>query len=131
MLPLTFPLVMAFGGALGLMGVPLPGAEFGIALSALSLGLAIATAWRPPLWAAALTVGVFAIFHGHAHGTELPQGASGLAYSLGFVVATGALHATGIGIGLVHRWHAGRAALRCIGAAVAAAGTLFVWRAFA
>jgi urease accessory protein len=131
LLPLTFPLVMAFGGMLGLMGVPLPGAEVGIALSALVLGLAIVTAWRPALWAAAAVVGFFAIFHGHAHGTELPAGASGLAYSLGFVAATGALHACGIGIGVVQRWSAGQLFLRATGAGVAAAGAAFLWRALA
>ncbi len=131
LLPLTFPLVMAFGGMLGLMGVPLPGAEVGIALSALVLGLAIVTAWRPALWAAAAVVGFFAIFHGHAHGTELPAGASGLAYSLGFVAATGALHACGIGIGVIQRWSAGQLVLRATGAGVAAAGAAFLWRALA
>jgi urease accessory protein len=131
LLPLTFPLVMAFGGMLGLMGVPLPGAEIGIALSALMLGLAIVTAWRPALWAAAAVVGFFAIFHGHAHGTELPAGASGLAYSLGFVAATGALHACGIGIGVIQRWSAGQVVLRATGAGVAAAGAAFLWRALA
>jgi urease accessory protein len=111
LLPVTFPMVMAFGGMLGLAGVPLPGVEAGIALSGILLGLAVLTEWRPPLSAAAATVGFFAIFHGHAHGTELPAGASGLLYSIGFVTATGTLHATGIGIGVIHRW-GGPAALR-------------------
>jgi urease accessory protein len=131
LLPLTFPLVMAFGGALALMGVPLPGAEVGIALSALALGLAIVTAWRPALWAAAGVVGFFAIFHGHAHGTELPPGANGLLYSLGFVAATGALHACGIGIGVMQRWSPGQVVLRAAGAGVAASGAAFLWRALA
>jgi urease accessory protein len=131
LLPVTFPVVMALGGLLGLLGVPLPGVEIGIALSAIVLGLAVATAWRPPLLAAAVVVGLFAIFHGHAHGTELPAGASGLTYSLGFVAATGLLHALGIGIGTIHRWPSGKAILRIAGAAVAAAGAVFLWRAFA
>jgi urease accessory protein len=80
---------------------------------------------------AAGLVGFFAIFHGHAHGTELPPGADGLLYSIGFVVATGCLHLTGIGIGLVHRWRAGRVALRCAGAGVAVAGLVFLWQALA
>jgi urease accessory protein len=71
LLPVTFPIAMAFGGMLGLIGVPLPGVEIGIALSAVVLGVAVVTAWRPSLWVAAVIVGVFAIFHGHAHGTEL------------------------------------------------------------
>ena len=130
-LPVTFPMVMAFGGMLGLMGVPLPGVEIGIALSALLLGLAVLTEWRPPLGAAAVLVGSFAVFHGHAHGTELPAGASGLLYSIGFVVATGTLHACGIGIGLIHRWGWGRLALRAAGGIVAAAGAYFLLRALA
>lgn len=131
LLPVTFPLVMALGGMLGLAGLQLPGVEVGIALSGVLLGLAILAEWRPPLWAAALLVGGFAIFHGHAHGSELPAGASGLAYSIGFVVATGTLHAIGIGIGVVHRWGWGRVALRGAGALVAAAGGFFLLRALA
>jgi urease accessory protein len=104
LLPVTFPMVMAFGGMLGLMGVAIPGIEVGIALSAIGLGIAVCCEAQPKLWVAALLVGVFAIFHGHAHGTELPPGANGLLYSIGFVMATGLLHGTGIGIGLVHRW---------------------------
>lgn len=130
-LPVAFPLVMAFGGFLGLIGVPLPGVEVGIALSAVALGAAVATEARPPLWAAAVLVAFFAVFHGHAHGTELPAGQSGLAYSLGFVVATGLLHAAGIAIGLVHRLPAGRTGLRAVGAAVAMAGGVFLWNAMA
>lgn len=131
LLPVAFPLVMAFGGFLGLMGVPVPGVEIGIALSAVLLGVMVATQSRPPLGVAIALVGFFAVFHGHAHGTELPEGASGLLYSVGFVVVTGLLHATGIAIGLVHRWERGRLALRGAGAAVAAAGLLFAWRALA
>jgi urease accessory protein len=131
LLPVAFPMVMALGGFLGLAGVPLPGVEVGVALSAVLLGLLVAFEARPPLWVAAVIVGFFAIFHGHAHGTELPAGQSGLLYSIGFVVATGCLHVTGIGIGLVHRWPAGRAALRLAGTVVAAAGLAFLWRAIA
>jgi urease accessory protein len=131
LLPVTFPMVMAFGGMLGLAGVSLPGVEIGIALSALLLGLAVLTEARPPLGGAAALVGGFAIFHGYAHGTELPPGASGLLYSMGFVIATGTLHAAGIAIGLVHRWTAGRLALRLAGTIVATAGVFFLWRAIA
>ena len=67
---------------------------------------------RPKLWVAAVLVGFFAIFHGNAHGMELPPGGDGLLYSIGFVIVTGCLHATGIAIGLIHRWTAGRVALR-------------------
>jgi len=131
LLPVAFPLVMAFGGFLGLMGVPVPGVEIGIALSAVLLGVMVATQSRPPLGVAIALVGFFAVFHGHAHGTELPVGASGLLYSVGFVIVTGLLHATGIAVGLVHRWERGRLALRGAGAAVTAAGVFFAWRALA
>ena len=129
LLPVTFPMVMAFGGMLGLLGVPLPGTEIGIALSAIGLGAVVATEAKPPLWAAALLVGFFAIFHGHAHGTELPPDENGVLYSVGFVVATGLLHLTGIAIGLIHRWSVGQMALRVGGVAVAAAGCLFLYDA--
>jgi urease accessory protein len=130
-LPVTFPMVMAFGGMLGLMGVQLPGIEVCIALSAVALGLMVLREAQPNLLAAAFFVGFFAIFHGHAHGTELPQGANGMLYSIGFVIATGTLHAAGIAIGLVHRWPAGRLALRAAGALVSIAGVVFLWRAIA
>lgn len=131
LLPVTFPMVMAFGGMLGLMGVPLPGIEAAVALSGVALGTAVLAEWRPPLWAAAVLVGFFAVFHGHAHGSELPPGASGLLYSIGFVVATGTLHVVGIGIGTIHRWAWGRVALRVAGGGVALAGGYFLWRALA
>jgi urease accessory protein len=125
-LPVTFPLVMAFGGALGIRGVPIPGVELGIALSALALGIVILWEVRPPLAAAATLVGLFAIFHGHAHGGELPAGANRMLYSLGFVIATGSLHACGISIGLVHRWPWGRVLLRACGGSVALLGVYFI-----
>lgn len=129
LLPVTFPIVMAFGGFLGLVGIALPGVEIGIALSALLLGTAVALEAKPSIVLAALLVGLFAIFHGHAHGTELPPGQSGLMYSIGFVIATGSLHLVGILIGAAHRWPLGRIALRLSGSAVALAGSFFVWRA--
>jgi urease accessory protein len=129
LLPVTFPMVMAFGGFLALVGVPVPGVEVGIALSAVLLGLMVALEARPPLWVAATLVGIFAIFHGHAHGTELPDAESGLLYSIGFVVATGCLHGVGIGVSLVHRWGWGRVALRFAGGAVTLAGFAFLWKA--
>jgi urease accessory protein len=129
LLPVVFPMVMAFGGFLGLIGVPLPGTEVGIAVSAILLGLMVALEARPPVWVAAGLVGFFGIFHGYAHGTELPAGENALLYSVGFVIATGGLHAIGIGIGVAHRWSAGRIALRLAGAAVAVAGVYFLWGA--
>jgi urease accessory protein len=126
LLPVTFPIVMAFGGMLGLMGVPLPYTEVGIALSAIGLGAVVAAEARPPLWVAALLVGFFAIFHGHSHGTEIPPDENGVLYSVGFVIATGLLHLAGIGIGLIHRWKPGQMILRLGGAGVAAAGGWFL-----
>jgi urease accessory protein len=131
MLPVAFPMVMAFGGMFGLLGLPLPGVEIGIALSAVALGLAVLAEARPAPAVAAIVVAFFAIFHGYAHGAELPPGGNGLLYSVGFVVATGALHATGIAIGLIHRWSAGRAVLRAAGGFVAVAGLVFLYRALA
>jgi urease accessory protein len=131
LLPVTFPLVMSLGAMMGLLGIPLPGIEIGIALSAILLGAMVLGEVRPRLIVAAALVGFFAVFHGHAHGTELPPGQSGLLYSMGFVIATGCLHGMGIGIGLVHRWPAGRLALRGAGAIIAGMGLLFLARALA
>jgi urease accessory protein len=125
-LPVVFPLVMAIGGALGVLGVPLPAVEPGIALSAIVLGGMVALAARPPIWFAASIVAVFAIFHGHAHGTELPTAANPLAYSLGFVIATGLLHVCGIAMGLLVRWPAGTVVIRVGGGAIALAGIGFL-----
>jgi urease accessory protein len=125
-LPVTFPIVMAFGGVLGIRGVPIPGVELWIALSALALGIVIFWEVRPPIAVAAALVGLFAVFHGHAHGGELPSGASRMLYSFGFVIATGSLHACGISIGLVHRWSWGRLLLRACGGSVALLGLYFI-----
>lgn len=130
-LPVAFPLVMAAGGLLGLLGIPLPGVEVGIAISALILGALVLTEARPPPAVAAVVVAFFAIFHGHAHGSELPPGTSALLYSLGFVVATGLLHAAGIAFGALHRWRSGAVAVRLAGGGVALAGVIFLWRAVA
>jgi urease accessory protein len=126
LLPIVFPLVMAVGGVLGILGIPLPGVEVGIALSAIVLGLMVALAAQPPLAIAAVLVGAFAIFHGHAHGAELPAGANVVAFSVGFVVATGLLHLAGISFGLMARWPVGRVAVRMAGGAIALAGVLFL-----
>ena len=125
-LPVVFPLVMAVGGVLGILGVPLPGVEIGIAVSAAVLGMVVALAARPPLWVAGVIVGAFAIFHGHAHGAELPPGADALAYSSGFVIATGSLHLCGIAFGLLARWPVGRIAVRTAGGVIAIAGLMFL-----
>jgi len=125
-LPIAFPLMMAAGAAMGLMGYPLPLVEAGIAVSAIALGLMVLLEVRAPLPAAVALVGFFALFHGHAHGTELPPGESGLLYSVGFVISTGLLHAIGIAIGTIHRWGPGQTALRVAGGAVTAGGCFFL-----
>jgi urease accessory protein len=126
-LPVTFPLIMALGGVLGMAGVPLPSVELGIALSVLVLGLAIAFAWRPFEPVALLIVAAFAIFHGYAHGAELPTAADPAAYSIGFVAATGGIHVAGIAIGLLlGRLYEGRVS-RGLGGAIAAGGLYFLW----
>src|SRR5262245_51207302 len=131
LLPVTFPIVMALGGLLGLLGASLHGVEIGIAASALLLGAAVMTERRVPLYVAAVLVGSFAIFHGYAHGAELPAGQSAFLYSLGFVAATGCLHAIGVAIGAMQRWPAGKIALRVAGGTIGVAGLLFMWRVVA
>jgi urease accessory protein len=126
MLPVVFPLVMAFGGVLGILGVPLAATETGIAASAIVLGLMVALAARPPLWIAAGLVGAFAIFHGYAHGRELPDGANAVAFSTGFVIATGLLHLSGIVFGLLSRWPAGRIVVRGAGVMIALVGVAYL-----
>src|SRR5215467_13745660 len=128
LLPVVFPLVMAVAGAFGVAGVPLPGVEIGIAVSAIALGGMVALAAKPPLWVAAVLVGAFAVFHGHAHGAELPVGADAIAYSMGFVVATGTLHASGIAFGTLSNWPAGRVAVRAAGGVIALIGVAFLVR---
>lgn len=125
-LPITFPLVMALGGVLGVLRIPLPMPEVVIALSAPVLGLAVAIRLRVPFAAAAVVVAVFAVFHGHAHGAELPGTANPLAYGVGFVVATGMLHLCGIVIGTLTRWPAGAKLIRGLGVVIAALGCYFL-----
>ncbi|HTQ40065.1 MAG TPA: HupE/UreJ family protein [Pirellulales bacterium] len=100
LVPLTFVSVMALGGWLGMMGHALPFVEQGIVASVLILGVLIAAAIRLPLLVSVLIVGLFALFHGHAHGAEMPDTASGLLYGLGFIFSTLLLHLCGIALGL-------------------------------
>ena len=125
-LPVAFPLIMALGGALGIAGVPLPFTEVLIALSMIVLGSAIAAAWRPHAWASVSVVGLFAIFHGHAHGVVLPGAADPVAYGIGFVLATGLIHVAGIGFGLLlGKAYNGRVS-RFAGALIALCGVYFL-----
>jgi len=121
-LPVAFPLIMALGGAAGAAGLPLPGVETGIATSGLLLGLAVLLNVRVPLWAALIPVSVFAIFHGHAHGTEMPEYSAPLLYAAGFVLTTGMLHLCGIAIGLLWRWPVGQWLVRASGGLIAGVG---------
>jgi urease accessory protein len=125
LVPGTFVTVMALGGALGMAGYALPYTEIGIALSVVVLGLAIALRISVPMLAAMVLVGLFAIFHGHAHGAEMPQDLSGYEYAAGFLLATALLHGAGLLLGLAAGtlaerggWRAAQAA----GGAMALAG---------
>lgn len=126
-LPVVFPLVMAFGGALGIAGVPMPAVETGIALSGVILGLLIAFAVQAPIWVAAVVVGAFAIFHGHAHGAELPEAFNAYGYAVGFVVGTGLLHLLGVSFGFLTRSHLGKIAVRGVGGLIALVGAAFLF----
>ena len=130
-LPVAFPLVMALGGALALLGLPLPGVEIGIAGSAVVIGAMVLLAFRPPLVIAAVIVAFFALFHGYAHGTEMPNAANPLAYAIGFVIGTGLLHLVGIALGLLTRMPQGALAVRTAGGAIALAGLYFLANAIA
>jgi urease accessory protein len=125
-LPITFPIVMALGGVLGVLRIALPMPEVVIALSALVLGIVIVMRLRLPFIVAAAIVAVFAVFHGHAHGLELPGSASPLAYGVGFVTSTGLLHLSGITIGTLTRWSAGQLLVQGLGAGIALLGGYFL-----
>ena len=126
-LPVVFPLVMAFGGALGIIGVPIPAVEIGIAGSGLVLGLLILFAVSARLWVAAVLVVIFAIFHGHAHGTEMGESYNAFGYAVGFVIGTGLLHLIGIGIGFFTESKTGRLVARGAGGVIAAIGAAFLF----
>ena len=127
LLPVVFPLVMAFGAVLGIVGIPIPAVEVGIAGSAVVLGLLILCKARLPLAAAAVVVAAFAIFHGYAHGTELPEAANPAAYAVGFVIATGLLHLAGIAFGLLVRWPRGVYAVQAGGGVISLVGLAFLF----
>lgn len=129
LVPAAFVAMMAAGGLYGFLGAPLPYVETGIALSAVALGVFIAFGVRLPAATAMAVVGLFALFHGHAHGSEMPAAATGLTYGLGFVAATALLHGAGIGAALgISRLNSrhGPALARISGAAIAAAGLVLL-----
>ena len=127
--PATFVGSMVFGGALAIAGVKLAFVEPGIALSVLVLGIAIALSPRVPASAAMGCVGLFAVFHGHAHGQELPLIANATSYVAGFVLTTTVLHVTGVFIGhFASKTRASLTALRYAGAGITLAGIVFLFR---
>ena len=130
LLPMIFPIMMAVGAGVGMAGVPLPPVELGIAASVCVLGALILGAVRAPIWLACVVVGMFALFHGYAHGIELPSAADPIGYSLGFVFATGSLHVAGIAAGSLAALPHGEAWLRGAGGVVFAIGVWFLWAAW-
>jgi urease accessory protein len=126
-LPVAFPLIMAVGGFLGTIGVPFPFVEGIIALSVFGLGLAIALALEPPEWVSLTLVAIFAVFHGHAHGAELPGSADPVSYGIGFVLATGLIHLAGIGFGLSLGALAHGRVARASGTLISLAGVYFLF----
>jgi urease accessory protein len=128
-LPVIFPAVMVGGAMLGMFNVPMPPVEVGIALSVLVLGGCIAFSVRAPIGAASLIVATFAVFHGYAHGKELPSAADPIGYSVGFVFATGLLHVSGIGLGTLKDRPSGLIAIRGAGALISVTGVWFLYKA--
>ncbi len=126
LLPVSFPLIMACGAVLGVLGIPLPGIEVGIALSGIVLGSLVLFNRRLPLPAAFLLITLFAICHGHPHGAALPDFGVPILYAGGFVLSTGLLHLTGIGLGMLFRWPKGRVLVRGSGGAIALSGVYFL-----
>ena len=125
LVPLSFVSVMIAGAALGMAGIEVPFVEVGIALSVVVLGLAVALRLHIPTAAAMGLVALFSIFHGHAHGAEMPESALGLAYGAGIVLATALLHALGIALGLgigKARTAVGQRTAQTAGSAMALAG---------
>ncbi|MEO0442540.1 MAG: HupE/UreJ family protein [Pseudomonadota bacterium] len=121
--PSAFVGLMLIGGILGIQGIPLFSVELGIALSVLALGIAIAAEKKLSIMLAMIFVGFFALFHGHAHGTEMPNLATPLLYALGFVLGTGGIHLAGVFIGIFSKRINGAAELlRFIGAGIAGIG---------
>jgi urease accessory protein len=128
-LPVIFPAVMVGGAAMGMLGVPLPPVEIGIALSVLVLGWCIALSLKAPVWVASLIVATFSVFHGYAHGRELPSAADPIDYSVGFVLASGLLHVLGIGIGFLNDRPGGVVATRSVGGVIGCLGIWFLYKA--
>lgn len=124
--PLTFVGTMAVGGAVALTGLPLPWLEAGIALSVLLLGLCIAAERRVPFPIVIAGVVLFALFHGYAHGAEIPETARAIDYIQGFLLGTALIHVAGVGIGHFGQQLQGKNALLIVGILVALCGIYFL-----
>lgn len=123
LVPLSFVVAMAIAGVIGMAGIVVPVVEVGIGVSVVVLGLAIAFQLRPPTFVAMVVVGFFALFHGYAHGAELPEGITGLSFAAGFLLATSLLHGTGVGLGLLmQRQASSRRLIQAGGGAIALVG---------
>ena len=129
--PVAFVGVMLIGGVMGILGVPVPFVEYGITGSVLLLGIAILANRGIPEWLAITVVGIFSFFHGHAHGTELPELTETvgliIAYVAGFLIATAGLHVIGALIGIMaDRSKSGQMVMRATGGIIAAVGVFLV-----
>lgn len=127
LVPAAFVGVMAAGAALGAAGVTLPAVETAIAASVIAVGVLVAAAVRVPVGVAMTIVAVFALFHGHAHGSEMPAMASPLAYGLGFVAATAILHGVGFILGATREYRMAPVLARAAGGAIAVTGVALAW----
>ena len=125
-LPIVFPSIMAVGAAFGIVGLEIPLVEFVIALSGVVLGALIALRIQAPLALAMVLVGIFAIFHGYAHGVEMPEQISAITYSAGFVIGTGLLHLAGIAIGFATRLPRGELLVRGCGGVISVIGLSYL-----
>lgn len=127
-LPATFPMIMCVGGIIGMTGVlPDQPIEYGIAVSVIVLGGAIAAAWRAPEWAALVLIAAFALMHGYPHGVLAPRASDPAAFTVGFVVSTGVIHVIGIAIGAALKPIGGGRLVQGLGAAISLAGFWFLF----
>ncbi|MFN3832533.1 MAG: HupE/UreJ family protein [Allorhizobium sp.] len=127
-LPATFPMIMCIGGIIGMTGI-LPGQpiEYGIALSVIVLGAAIAAGWRAPEWVALTLISAFALMHGYPHGVLAPRASDPAAFTVGFVVSTGVIHVIGIAIGAALKPIGEGRLVQALGAAISLSGFWFLF----
>lgn len=123
--PVAFVATMLAGFAVAASGLQMPFVEPAISASVIILGLLVVLAVKAPVWAGAIIVGLFAFFHGHAHGTEAAA-TSAIPYAAGFALATAALHLIGIALGLVADGRVGKIALRSLGGVTVLGGIALI-----